>query len=392
MTDIEAIKARHSVRKYQKRKIEDELVSQIQAEIDRIHEECESEKNKLHFVFMEDAGNTFKNFKCRMSGLSSAPSYIACYCEWWLGSYQPVRVGYYGEKLVIFLQKLGLNTCWVGEFDKNHTNAEEKYGKDEYLEIVIAVGYGKDQGQPHESKNTDQITVKSSKRDKTWEYPEWFLKGLEYALFAPTLNNEQKCEFFCYDDKVSMKYYGAHTVSTGTMLCHFDIGAGTEFVVHKVPYIARSPFQHDVRRVRIDEFHPDYIYPEIEGSPFDNLRPRIRRAIDTCGMNLDVYKCVTVTNHRSTDTVDEDYGDSSYVLYQFEKEYDGKVSVIQIREYYIDYDPAMEFDGDSIVTDHFIKNDIDDKDEKRSVSNMLLNIEKEYERLTELEKWNRDYL
>ena len=49
-------------------------------------------------------------------GLGSAPSVIAC-----VGKDDDTldqRVGYYGEKLVLELQKMGLNTCWAGTFNR----------------------------------------------------------------------------------------------------------------------------------------------------------------------------------------------------------------------------------------------------------------------------------
>ena len=51
------------------------------------------------------------------------------------------KCGYYGEKLVLFAQELGLNTCWVAmTYSKIKTAFQVEKG--EKLCIVIALGYG----------------------------------------------------------------------------------------------------------------------------------------------------------------------------------------------------------------------------------------------------------
>lgn len=55
--------------------------------------------------------------------------------------------GYYGEKVVLKAQQLGLNTCWVAlTYRKVKTAFTVAPG--EKLCLVIAIGYGKRQGSP----------------------------------------------------------------------------------------------------------------------------------------------------------------------------------------------------------------------------------------------------
>ena len=62
-----------------------------------------------------------------------------------------VEIGYYGERLVLLSQQLGLNTCWVAlTYSKGKVPVECAPG--EKLRIVIALGYGETQGVPHKSK------------------------------------------------------------------------------------------------------------------------------------------------------------------------------------------------------------------------------------------------
>ena len=84
----------------------------------------------------------------------------------------------------MFLQTLGLNTCWVGSFNKKRSEAE--IGEGEKNVISIAVGYGENEGKAHKSKSVDQLV--EAKADS----PEWFNEGVKAALLAPTALNQQK--------------------------------------------------------------------------------------------------------------------------------------------------------------------------------------------------------
>ena len=148
ISEIEAIKNRHSVRNYENRKIDVEKLTKLNEKIDELNK-----KGNLHFQLIEDAGDTFNKLLNKAMGLGSAPSVIACVGP----DDQTVdeRVGYYGEQLVLFAQKLGLNTCWAGTFNRKNIGAE--VSDKEKLVISIAIGYGANQGKEHKSKTIDQI-------------------------------------------------------------------------------------------------------------------------------------------------------------------------------------------------------------------------------------------
>lgn len=96
--------------------------------------------------------------------------------------------GYYGERLVIKDQQLGLNTCWVAMTYKKIPSAFI-IDKGEKLTVVISLGYGKIQGVSHKIKTIEQVSNVSS------DTPEWFKNGVELALLAPTAMNQQKFKF-----------------------------------------------------------------------------------------------------------------------------------------------------------------------------------------------------
>lgn len=219
MSGLDAIKNRHSVRNYEAKKIEADKVEKIRAKIEELNKE-----GNLHLQFMVDAGKTYNKLFNKVAGLGSAPSVIAC-----VGIDDETleqRVGYYGEKLVLFIQELGLNTCWAGTFNQKNIGAE--VGDGEKLVISIAVGYGKDKGKPHKSKSPEQVI--EAKGDR----PYWFNKGVDMALLAPTAINQQKFTIRLNEDEsVDFVDKGGifSQVDLGIVRCHFEIGAEKSFPI-----------------------------------------------------------------------------------------------------------------------------------------------------------------
>ncbi|MCR4688264.1 MAG: nitroreductase family protein [Saccharofermentans sp.] len=211
---IDAIRQRHSVRQYDARDIEEDKILLLKAKIDELNAEGD-----LHLQFVEDAAKTYNRLFNRMSGLGSAPSVIACVGRDDASLDQ--RVGYYGEKLVLYAQTLGLNTCWTGTFNRKNLNADVPEG--ERLVISIAIGYGKDQGRGRKAKTKEQVSKVLSTG------AEWFDKGVELALLAPTAINQQKFLIkLLPDETVEFVDKGGvySQVDIGIVKCHFEIGSG----------------------------------------------------------------------------------------------------------------------------------------------------------------------
>lgn len=213
MTQIDAIRNRHSVRKYLNKQIEQE-------KIDRLNEmiaECNKEGN-LNLQLIKDAGSTYNKLFNKAVGLGSAPSVIAC-----VGPNDgdlDERVGYFGEKIVLFAQTLGLNTCWTGTF--NSKTIPARIGENEGLVIAIAIGYGASQGKERKSKSPNQVIAGDLNK------PDWFKFGVEMALLAPTAINQQKFEIGLNDDgTVSFTDKGGilSKVDIGIVRYHFEVGA-----------------------------------------------------------------------------------------------------------------------------------------------------------------------
>lgn len=108
-----------------------------------------NQESGLHLQFIESAEKTYNKLLNRTSGLNSAPSVIACVGKESITDLDE-KVGYYGEKLVLYAQTLGLNTCWAGIFSRKKIPVEVDPG--EKIVISIAIGYGENQGKNQKIK------------------------------------------------------------------------------------------------------------------------------------------------------------------------------------------------------------------------------------------------
>ena len=132
------------------------------------------------------------------------------------------RGGYYGELLVLKAQELGLNTCWAA---LTHGKSKAIIQEGEKEVILISLGYGKTQGNSRKSKSPSDVS------NITSDSPEWFKKGVEAALMAPTAVNQQKFRFTLNENKVSAKHGilgSCLDIDLGIVKCHFELGAGKE--------------------------------------------------------------------------------------------------------------------------------------------------------------------
>ena len=86
------------------------------------------------------------------------------------------------------------------------------------------MGYGETQGLTHKSKSMEEVIQLDGPA------PEWFQKGVEAALLAPTAMNQQKFLFRLDKNRVSVKVgFGFYTkIDMGIVKYHFEIGAGKE--------------------------------------------------------------------------------------------------------------------------------------------------------------------
>ena len=210
---FEAIEKRHSVRQYSDKSIEPEILGALQAEID----ECNKESG-LHIQLVVGEEKAFDSLLAHYGKFSGVKNYIALIGK--KGKELDELCGYYGERLVLKAQQLGLNTCWVAMSYKKIPGVF-KVGDGEKLTVVISLGYGKTQGTAHKSKPAQKVSKSDGKE------PEWFKSGVRAALLAPTAMNQQKFTLTYSGGKVTAKAgTGFYTkLELGIVKYHFEIGA-----------------------------------------------------------------------------------------------------------------------------------------------------------------------
>lgn len=216
MKDIEkTIVARHSVRRYHDKPIDDKLVKELEKLIDNCNK-----ISGLNIQLILNDSETFDKYKLHYGQIYGCKNYIAL-----IGKKNRLldeTVGYYGEKIVLEAQEMGLNTCWVaGGYRRGLVNAKINPG--ERLVCIIAIGYGLYQGRKPKGKEYSDIT-------NAKEAPQWYKKGIEYALLAPSAMNQQKFKFELLDNSIVRLKAGIGPmvkIDMGIAKYHFELGAGT---------------------------------------------------------------------------------------------------------------------------------------------------------------------
>ena len=223
MTLQEAIQARHSVRAYTGRPLTDEDAQALQVKIEELNR-----MGQLHIQLIRNEPKAFLGPFARYGKFRNVTDYLVMAGV--KADDLDERIGYYGEQLVLFAQTIGLNTCWVG---LSYTKIPDTYvlNEGEVIQAYISIGYGATQGVSHKIKRIDQV---SNVSDST---PEWFRRGVEAALLAPTAINQQKFSFEYVGNtdglpqvraKKGFSLVGYTHMDLGIAKYHFEIGAGKD--------------------------------------------------------------------------------------------------------------------------------------------------------------------
>ena len=214
---IEAIRTRHSVRKYLVRPIEAEKTAALRSLIDEANVE-----SGLHIQLVLDELRAFSSGILKYGAFSGVKNYLVMAGR--KGKDMEEQIGYQGERIVLLAQSLGLNTCWVGLTYKKIPEAFT-LAEGEAVHCVIALGYGEDPGIQHPLKPLEKFV------EVDGEMPAWFQAGMEAVLLAPTALNQQKFKFFLREGnrveaKALFAFNGYAAIDLGIAKCHFEIGAG----------------------------------------------------------------------------------------------------------------------------------------------------------------------
>lgn len=217
MEMLEIMKQRHSVRQYAEQPIEQEKRDVLNNLVKEINQEA-----GLHIQVLYDEPKCFDSFMAHYGKFTGVTNYIAL-----VGKKSPKldeKLGYYGEKLVLEAQKLGLNTCWVA---MTHGKSKAVVNAGEKLVCLISLGYGTTQGVEHKNKPLQEVC------NVTADAPAWFLDGVNAALLAPTAMNQQKFYFELFPDgtvKASCGKGFYTKLDLGIVKYHFDAVSGKKTV------------------------------------------------------------------------------------------------------------------------------------------------------------------
>lgn len=215
MTINEAIKCRHTVRRFADKAIPAEIIELLNA---RIALNNERHGLKLKLVTGNSDGI---NILAKLMG-KGVNNYIVL-----AGTYAKdldEKLGYCGADVILYAQTLGLNTWWIGGMfsDKGvKRNLPDAAAK---VNGVIAIGYGLTQGVQHKSKTASQISQYNGKA------PQWFTDGVDALLYAPTAMNKQAYAVKGDGNRVYISYNGGHFagIDLGIGKYHFEAGAGID--------------------------------------------------------------------------------------------------------------------------------------------------------------------
>lgn len=215
MTIQEAMQVRHTVRKYLQKPIPAEVADRLRSRL-----EADNALSGLHLTLVCENSDGLGAMAKLIS--KNARNYIIL-----AGPDGPAldeALGYWGADAMLFSQTLGLNSWWVGGMFSAKGAEKHLDGSGLRVNGVIAVGYGATQGVPHRSKAAADISAYDG------EAPQWFDRGVNALLLAPTALNKQAYRVRGEGEHVSIACDNGHfaAIDLGIGKYHFEAGAGKE--------------------------------------------------------------------------------------------------------------------------------------------------------------------
>lgn len=216
LTIHEAVAQRHSIRSYTPELVPGDVADNLRALI----AECNAAGN-LNMQLVLDEPKAFGSKLYHYGMFSGVRNYLVLAGP--KGKGLDMRLGYYGAQVMLRAKQLGLDSCWVGLTYRKVTDAYSLREGDK-VEAVIALGYGNGKPVDHRVRSVAEVA------DVDAGTPEWFVRGVEYALKAPTAVNQQKFHFSMADGRVRQRSgMGPYTkMDLGIVRFFFEVGAGCE--------------------------------------------------------------------------------------------------------------------------------------------------------------------
>ncbi len=214
MTTKEALFLRHSVRSYKDEAITKDVINILTEEIDKLRF-----KSRLYIRLVTGDDKAFSGLLAKYGKFRNVKNYVVISGKKSDDLFE--RAGYFGQSLALFAQTLGLNSCFVAvTFSKKEVMKNVPEGNK--LSLVLALGYGENQGVPHKNKPIEELAAIPSSA------PEWYREGIEGALAAPTALNQQHFFIEYKDDKVILTNKGGicSLLDLGIVRYSFEVASG----------------------------------------------------------------------------------------------------------------------------------------------------------------------
>lgn len=218
MITVETIRERHSVREYDGKPLS-------RAEFDALGavvEKCARESG-LDIQLVGDNPEVF-NVIARFGLIRGCRTHVAFVVDDAKAGdgVADEAIGYWGQKIVLAAQDMGLNTCWCALCSRKKSRAVVVSGKK--VRLIIAVGHGKTQGSPRKTKSAGVLS--SVECEKA---PAWFTTAMGAAQLAPTAMNNQNFKITLLSDgrtvRIDAPQSGLNAIDQGIVRRNFEIAA-----------------------------------------------------------------------------------------------------------------------------------------------------------------------
>ena len=218
MITVETIRERHSVREYDGKPLS-------RAEFDvlgAVVEECARESG-LNIQLVGDNPEVF-NVIARFGLIRGCRTHVAFVVDDAKAGDVAAdeAIGYWGQRIVLAAQDMGLNTCWCALCSRKKSRAVVASGKK--IRLIIAVGHGKTQGFSRKTKSVEALSSVECVKA-----PAWFAAAMEAAQLAPTAMNNQNFKIMLLSDgktvRIDAPQSGLNVIDEGIVRCNFEIAA-----------------------------------------------------------------------------------------------------------------------------------------------------------------------
>lgn len=218
MITVETIRERHSVREYDGKPLD-------QAEFDALGAVVEeyARESGLDIQLVGNNPEVF-NVIARFGLIRGCRTHVAFVVDdaKARGVAADEAIGYWGQKIVLAAQDMGLNTCWCALCSRKKSRAVVAPGKK--VRLIIAVGHGKTQGSPRKTKSAGVLS--SVECEKA---PAWFTTAMGAAQLAPTAMNNQNFKITLLSDgrtvRIDAPQSGLNAIDQGIVRRNFEIAA-----------------------------------------------------------------------------------------------------------------------------------------------------------------------